>query len=225
MIPRIDAIPRGASQNGSHRRTPNGRSNSTILARDIMTRAVVAVQPEDSVRRIAVLLDEKNIGAVPVLDRFCSLIGIVSASDLIQRQELGAPPYGPSTVGEPGEPAPVAADYAKSHGMHAVDVMTKNVVTVSEDTPLADIARTLQTKDIGRVAVMRENKLVGMLTRSDIVHALAWRPEGSLGPVSSDDDMIRYNVIRTLTTIPGQSLVHHGHGVERRRRTWRHHRG
>jgi CBS domain-containing protein len=168
-------------------------TNATIVAKDIMTTDIVTVGPDTTVRRIAQLLSEKHISAVPVLDRG-SLLGIVSEGDLIERQELGTAP-GPA----------VHADDLRSHGMCAGDVMTRTVVTVCEDASLAEIAKTLLAEGIKRVIVMRGSKLVGLVSRSDIVRALAARPAGAAGPMSSDDDMIRYRVIETLVNMPGTS--------------------
>lgn len=180
----------------THRsRVNRAATNSAICAKDIMTTDVVTVQPDTTVRKIALLLDEKHISAVPVTDGG-SILGIVSEGDLMHRQELGT-----SREAEAGN-----ADHAKSHGMYARDIMTRDVIAVSKDASLAEIAKALEANRIRRVLVTREARLVGIVSRSDIVHALAARPGGALGPVSSDDDMIRYNVIDTLMRMPGTSI-------------------
>lgn len=166
-------------------------SNVAIRARDIMTRKIVAVQPGTTVRRIAELLSESHISAVPVTDGG-KLVGIVSEGDLMHRQELG-------TADE------TSARPAKSHGMHARDVMTPHVVTVGEDTVLADVVKTMQSSHIRRVLVTRGDEPIGIISRANIMRALADRPEGSAGPSSRDDDMLRYQVIETLLSIPGTS--------------------
>jgi CBS domain-containing protein len=134
-----------------------------------------------------------------------AVLGVVSEGDLIHRQELGTETERASSLGTSSQTEAGHADYAKSHGMHARDVMTREVISVSEDTSLAEVAKTLETKHIKRVLVVRGTKLVGLVTRADIVRALAARPAGSVGPVSSDDDLIRYQVIDTLMSMPGTS--------------------
>jgi len=170
-----------------------------VLATDFVEAPVIYVGPKKTVREIALLLTNKKISAVPVVDDG-EIVGIVSEGDLIQRHELGRE----TSVAGQGS-SKVNVDYAKSHGMHACDVMTRNVVTVSEDTSLVEIVETLLTKNIRRVLVTREAKLAGVISRSDIVRVLAARPEGAGEPMSNDDDIIRFKVIEVIMSISGAS--------------------
>lgn len=196
-------------------KTPvHARSNLAIRAKDVMTTNVTVVEAETTVHRIAQLLTDKHISAVFVADRG-SVIGIVSEGDLLHRRELGTEIERASSLTatyEVENKGSISYEIesestikAKSHGMHARDVMTRKVITVQEDTTLADIVRTLQDNHIRRVPVVRGAKLIGVVSRADIMRALAARPEGSDGPTSRDDDMIRYHVIETLLSIPGTS--------------------
>jgi CBS domain-containing protein len=164
-----------------------------------MTTDVVWVSPSKTVQEIALLMSEKHISAVPVIDDN-KLVGIVSEGDLIQREELGT---ATSLSGQKRRGA--NADYAKSHGMYASDVMTRRVITVSEDATLADIAEIMQTKRIKRVPVARDARLVGIVSRSNIVQTLATRARGGHEPMDSDDDIIRFKVIEKLMDMPGTS--------------------
>lgn len=171
-----------------------------IRAMDIMTTDVVWVSPSKTVQEIALLMSKKHISAVPVVDNNNKIVGIVSEGDLIRREELG------TATTLPGQkPRGANADYAKSHGMYASDVMTRNVIIVSDDTPLAEVAEIMQTKQIKRVPVTRDAKLVGIVSRSNIVQALARRPHSAHEPMDSDDDIIRFKVIDTLMGMPGTS--------------------
>lgn len=190
------------------------RSNLTIRAKDIMTTNITTVEPETTVHKIAQLLSDRHISAVVVIDRG-SVVGIVSEGDLLHRQELGTEFERMSSFRVSAEIENKSAisyeietessSRLKSHGMHARDVMTRKVVTVEEDTSLADVVRTLQGNHIRRVPVIRGAKLIGVVSRADIMRALAARPEGSRGPTSRDDDMIRYHIIETLLSMPGTS--------------------
>jgi CBS domain-containing protein len=164
-----------------------------------MTIDVVWVNPSERVHEIALLMSEKHISAVPVIDNG-RLVGIVSEGDLIQREELGT---ATSLSGRKRRGANAA--YAKAHGMIASDVMTRRAITVAEDAPLADIARIMQTKRIKRVPVMRDERLVGIVSRSNIVQTLAARARGH-EPLDSDDDVIRLKVIEKLMDMPGTSV-------------------
>lgn len=169
------------------------RSNVAIRAKDIMTRAkLVTITPQTSVHRVAQLLSENHVSSVLVLQNG-SLVGIVSEGDLLHRQELGTDMDDDS------------AGKVKSHAMRASDIMTRTLVTVAEETPLADVVRVLHAYHVRRVPVLRDKEVVGLVARADIMRALAARPEGSSGPSSRDDDMIRYQAIEMLLGMPGTS--------------------
>jgi CBS domain-containing protein len=170
-----------------------------ILAADFVVAPVICVEPVKTVREVALLLTTKKISAVPVVDDG-EILGIVSEGDLIQRHELG---IDTSVTGQ--KTSGMNFDYDKSHGMYASDVMTRNVVKVSENTSLAEIVEILLAKNIRRVLVTRRAKLVGIVSRSDIVRVLAARPEGAGEPMSGDDDIIRFKVVETLMSVSGTS--------------------
>ncbi|MGB9878201.1 MAG: CBS domain-containing protein [bacterium] len=114
-------------------------------AKDIMTKEVITVKPSTTRNELAKLLSERNISGVPVMDEEgCCVIGVVTEADLLKK--CG------ETVGE---------------------IMTKEVISVSEDTPIEEIAKILAEKGIKRVPVLKEGKLVGIVSRADIVRAFA----------------------------------------------------
>jgi CBS domain-containing protein len=168
-----------------------------ILARNIMSRPVVSVRPDTSVLDAARLLSENHFSAVPVVDRG-TIVGIVTEGDFIRREELGTDPEYCSL--ESTDP-----ECVKSHGRCARDVMTRDIITVTEDTTLAEIAGIMEVKKVRRVPVLRAGRLVGIVSRGDIVRALVARPEESHGPMTCDDDIVRFDVIDTLMGIPGAS--------------------
>jgi CBS domain-containing protein len=168
-----------------------------ILAKHIMTRDVTTVGLHTSVRDIARLLSEHRFGAVPVVeDR--KVVGIVTEGDLLRRRELGTAP-------EHCALDPNDDDCAKSQGGCAHDVMTSNVIAVSPEVSLVEIARTMESGHIKHVPVINDDRLVGIISRADIVRALVERPDESQGPLVCDDDVLRYRVIETLMGIRGAS--------------------
>jgi CBS domain-containing protein len=173
---------------------------SLIHAKDIMTSEIVWVGPTTAVRDIAQLLSKNHISAVPVIDDDHKIVGIVTEGDLIQREELGTATSLPSRKRRGAN-----VSYAKSHGMCASDVMTHDVVVASEVTSLAEIAHVMQSKRIKRLPVTRSGRIVGILSRSDVVQALANRPLGAGEPMEGDDDIIRFKVIDALMDMPGTS--------------------
>ena len=168
-------------------------------ARDIMTSKVITVTSGTLVSEIARLLFERRISALPVVDGE-RLVGIVSEADLLHRYEigtdcaLGGDPWWMRLFSADRSPA----EYVKSHARYARDIMTHDVATVAPDTPLAAIATLLEKRRIKRVPVLDEGHLVGIVSRSDLVHALvsAARAGAPAGPIT--DDAIRALVLAEL---------------------------
>ncbi|MCP4386009.1 MAG: CBS domain-containing protein [Hyphomicrobiales bacterium] len=177
-----------------------------MRAKNIMTTNVLTVGPNATVKETALLLAEKGISAVPVVDRD-EVVGIVTEGDLVHRQELGSGEYRRrrSWYHIVDEEEAAAAFRAKAHGMRAHDVMTRNVITISGQASMSEIADVLEGNNIKQLLVMSGPKLAGIITRADIVRALAARPEAAGTPLSSDDDEIRMKVIEVLEGIPGTS--------------------
>ena len=158
-----------------------------MQAKDVMTEGVITVGPDTPIREIASVLLERHISAVPVIDDTGSVIGVVSEGDLIHRPEIGTEARGRAWWLRLFEDnADLAASYSKSHGAKARDVMTRDVISVEESTPLADIAELLETRHIKRVPVTRDGKLAGIVSRANIVRALAASPEAPLGELAID---------------------------------------
>ena len=159
-------------------------------AADVMTSAVISVTPDTPVTEIAKILFGHHISGAPVVDTNGRLVGIVSEGDLMS--DVGA--VGSETtrrswwLGMFTDSASLAADYSRTHARTAGDIMSTELVTVREDTPLRDVARLLEKKRIKRVPVMRNDKLVGIVTRANLVQALASMPPAP--PASSDDKAI-----------------------------------
>jgi CBS domain-containing protein len=135
-----------------------------MRAMDIMTTEVLTVAPTTSVQEVAKLLSERGISGVPVVNSDNQVVGILSEGDLLHRAETGT-----ERVRERQRSwwleslaSDLARDYVKAHARTAQDVMTRDVVSVYETTPLADVATLLETKRIKRVPVLRAGKLVGI---------------------------------------------------------------
>jgi CBS-domain-containing membrane protein len=144
-----------------------------MKAQEIMTRDVITVRPETSVRDIAALMVEKHISGVPVLTDKGKIIGVVSQSDLLHRAEVGTERKRKWWFHILADPNVLAQDYAKAHGLKAHDVMSRYVVSVRNDAELRDVADILDNHRIKRVPVMQGDRLVGIITRGDLVRALS----------------------------------------------------
>jgi CBS domain-containing protein len=148
----------------------------TLSAADIMTRAVVKAGPTDTVGAIAKMLADHAISAVPVCDKDGFVLGIVSEGDLMR-------PFGQANalrrawwldlLAEGTDLAPAFLDYIRLDKRRAQDLMVSPVITVLDTATLPEVADTLAQRHIKRVPVMRGNKMVGILSRADIVGAIA----------------------------------------------------
>ncbi len=169
-----------------------------MQAKDVMTIDVVTVSPDTEVSDIAKLLLERHISALPVVDGDGGVVGIVSEGDLLHRRETDTEKHRNWWLGFLVGNEQRAAEYSKSHGTKASEIMSREVVTVNEDAQLGDIAELLEIRRIKRVPVLRDGKLVGIVSRANLLHGLAARRE-EVGPApSSDDRTIRETIIETV---------------------------
>jgi len=173
-----------------------------MRAMDVMTTGVITVDPDASVQAVAKLLSDRGISGVPVVDAADQLVGIVSEGDLLHRVETGTErvagrrrSWWLDTIASDQE---LARDYVKSHGRTAKDVMTREVISVTETTDLAEVATLLETKRIKRVPVLRDGKLVGIVSRANLVRALAVAKSDPATDAATDDRTIRAMLLAEL---------------------------
>src|SRR5437762_521678 len=162
-----------------------------MRAMDVMTSRVITVGENATVPEAAKLLAEHGISAVPVVDRENRVIGMVSEGDLLHRAETGTERRRSWWLDMVASTNRLAGEYVKSHSGEVRDVMTRDVISVTEETPVADIAILLETNRVKRVPVLCDGKLVGIVSRANLVRALAMtineRPSGA----GADDRAIR----------------------------------
>src|SRR6516162_5964590 len=144
-----------------------------MRAMDVMTTKVITVGENATVPEAAKLLAEQGISAVPVIDKDDRVVGMLSEGDLLHRAETGTERRRAWWLERLSATDELAGDYIKSHGGKVADVMTRDVVSVSEETPVADIAILLETNRIKRVPVFRDGRLIGIVSRANLVRALA----------------------------------------------------
>ena len=157
-----------------------------MKAQDIMTRDVATVRPETSVREIAALMVEKHISGVPVVSDDGEIVGMVSEADLLHRAEVGTERRHKWWFRIFADSDAAAREYAKAHGFSARDVMSRYVISVRDDADLRDVADILDSHRIKRVPVLRDGRLVGIISRRDLVRALS-QVQASIAPVKLDN--------------------------------------
>jgi CBS domain-containing protein len=172
-----------------------------MRAMDVMTTDVITVDPDTTVRAFATLLAERGISGAPVVDSSGRLVGIISEGDLLHRAEIGTAQrhrVRRRSWWLDHFASDLARDYVKSHGRTVNDIMTRDVVTVTEDTELAEVAALLETKRIKRVPVMRDGKVVGIISRANIVRALGATKGAPPREGEGDDRTIRARLLTEL---------------------------
>ncbi len=160
-------------------------------AGDVMTLEVATVGPDTPVQQIVKLLLSRGISGVPVVDDAGAMVGIVSEGDLLRRAEIGTEKRRGAWRAFFTGTATLAEDYVRSHGTVARDIMTREVISVTRTTKLAEIADLIEQKRIKRVPVLEDGRLVGIVSRSNLLRAFASQTPGCGTAVATDDAAIR----------------------------------
>jgi len=168
-----------------------------MKARDVMTLAVYTVKPTASVKDVARLFMQRRISAVPVVDDQGKIVGIVSEGDLLHRSEISTQRRHPWWLDLMVRDEVLdAEEYIKAHAKQVADIMTRNVITAEPDTPLQEIAEILEKYTIKRLPIVRDGRLVGIVSRANLVQAIA--TSGSNLDVPLSDTTIRQQLLTHL---------------------------
>ncbi len=168
-----------------------------MQAMKVMTRTVVTVPADATVWAAADILLGARVSAAPVVDADGRMLGIVSEADLLNRPELGTVPARSWLQRLLTDESVLARDYLRSHSHRVADVMTRKVVSVEERTGLKEIAALMQKHKIKRVPVVRDGKVVGIVSRANLLQGLLSRePQPSGTP--ADDETLRTRVVAAL---------------------------
>lgn len=168
--------------------------------RDVMVAPVITVKPSTTVKEVAGLFLEKKISAAPVVDSEETLVGIVSEGDLLHRVEAGTERHHSWWLQAFIGNDTLAAEYVKAHGLKVSDVMTHRVVTASPQTPLHEVATLMEKNAIKRVPVLENGQLVGIVSRANLIQAVATARK--LLDIPLSDTTIRENVLSHLKKQP-----------------------
>lgn len=175
-------------------------------AEDVMTTEVITATPDMDARGVANILVRNRIGAVPVFDAGGRIVGILSDGDLYRRAEIGTDRRhsGWLSLLFPDRAAE-AKDFIASHARKVKDLMTPVVVTATPKTPLRDVATLLEKHRIKRIPIVADGKLVGIVSRANLVQAFAMRPEEASSTAASDQ-VLRARALKRLREVPGARL-------------------
>jgi CBS domain-containing protein len=205
------ALPQGATRDAraAWRRpaAQEPRAMTAPTARDLMTPGVVTVPPETPVHAVARLLAERGISAVPVLDEAGAVLGVVTEADLIRRlagEEDRPRGWLARLFADPGAEAD---RYARTHGLTAADVMTQELVAVEPGATAAQVAHLMEDRGVRRVLVLETGRLRGVVSRADLLRALAEAPKAAEEGALSDD-RIRRAVLAAMRKEPWADTSH-----------------
>jgi CBS domain-containing protein len=164
-----------------------------MRAHHIMTRKVISVRPDTSAVEAANTMLQQHISGLPDLNEAGELVGIISEGDFIRRAEIGTGRKYPQWLSLLVRPGRAAADFVHEQGRKVGEIMTPDPLTVTEDTPLEDIVEVMEKNHVKRLPVVRGDQLVGIVTRANLLQAVANLARDVPDP-TADDDHIRDRV-------------------------------
>ena len=173
-----------------------------MKAADVMISNVITVGVDASIGEVAAILLNNHISAAPVVDENGELVGIVSEGDLIRRPEIGTSERHSWWLELISNEWASATECIKSHSRKVADVMTRDVITAKPDTPLGDIAAMLERNRIKRVPIVEEGKLAGLVSRANILQALASATKKLSSLATANDSELRKKVQSRLAAEP-----------------------
>lgn len=168
-----------------------------MRAYQIMTTDVITVSPHASIMDAANIMLRCHLSGLPVMDDNGELKGIVSESDFLRRGEIGTGRRRPGWLQFFAGPGRAAIDFVHERGRHVEDVMTADPITVDEQTSLDELVRIMEKKGVKRLPVMSGKLLVGIITRANILQAVASLAKEIPDP-SADDQHIRDRILRQI---------------------------
>jgi CBS domain-containing protein len=179
-----------------------------MKVRDVMTPRVISIETDAPIMRAVRLMMQNRISGLPVVGPKGDLIGIVTEGDFIRRGEIGTQRRRSRWLEFLIGPGRLADEYVHARGRKVAEVMTREPVTVTEDTPLDEVVRLMEQHRIRRLPVVREGKLVGIVTRANIMHALVSLAAGAKAPPAGDDAAIREQILAECSKQPWAPMPH-----------------
>jgi CBS domain-containing protein len=168
-----------------------------MRAHQIMTRSVISVTPDTTIVEAANVMLQCHVSGLPVVDETGKLVGVVSEGDFLRRSEIGTQRKRGRWLKFILGPGKSAGDFIHEHGRKVSDVMTTSPLSITEDAALAEIADIMEQNNIKRLPVVRGDQIVGIVSRSNLLQAVASLAREVPDP-TADDDHIRNRVIDAL---------------------------
>jgi CBS-domain-containing membrane protein len=176
-----------------------------MQVRDVMTRNLISIASDETVLKAAELMLQNRISGLPVVDATGSLVGVVTEGDFLRRGEIGTQRRRPKWLEFLVGPGRLAGDYVQASGRRVQDVMSTEPLTVSEDDSLETVVELMERHHVKRLPVLRDGKMVGIVSRANLMYALASLARdvtANTGSQSGDDAAIRERIQATLAKQP-----------------------
>ncbi len=170
-----------------------------MKAQDVMTSPVVSIAPDTPVLQAVRIMLQRHISGLPVIDKDGRLIGIVTEGDFLRRAETGTQRKRPRWLEYLVGPGRLADEYTRSHGRKVEEIMTAEPLTVTEDAPLDEVVKVMEKRRIKRLPVVRGTEVVGIVTRANLLHALAGVAREAK-PAAASDQVIRDRIVAELAS-------------------------
>jgi CBS domain-containing protein len=171
--------------------------NMMMQVRDVMTRNVISVRASQSVLEAAELMLENRVSGLPVVDAAGALVGVVTEGDFLRRGEIGTQRQRPRWLEFLLGPGRLAAEYVHTTGRTVEEVMTPDPVTVSEDDSLETVVELMEHRHVKRLPVLRNGRIVGIVSRANLMDALTENARYAHGP-AADDGTIRDRILAAI---------------------------
>ncbi|MCA6106290.1 CBS domain-containing protein [Bradyrhizobium cenepequi] len=168
-----------------------------MRAHEIMTRDVITISPHASIMDAANIMLRCHLSGLPVMGEDGTLKGIISEGDFLRRSEIGTGRRRSSWLQFFTGPGRAAIDFVHERGRRVEDVMTSDPITVDEQTPLDELVGIMEKKGVKRLPVMNGKMLVGIITRANILQAVASLAE-EIPDLTADDQHIRDSILRQI---------------------------
>jgi CBS domain-containing protein len=172
-----------------------------MIVADVMTRNVISISPDATVEEAVNLMLSRHISGLFVVDKAGDLAGVVTEGDLLRREELGTQRNRPWWLRLLASPSRQAADFTRANGRHVRDIMTEDVLSIGQDASLEDVVATMEKNRIKRLPVTADGRVVGVVSRADLLRALIGRVR-NVEPLATDDRTIRTDILNALEAQP-----------------------
>jgi CBS domain-containing protein len=168
-----------------------------VKAKDVMTSPVISIEPDATVSQAIAIMLRRRVSGLPVIDKEGRLVGMLTEGDLLRRVETGTQRQRPRLLELLVGAGKLAEEYTHSHGRKVDQIMSDHPLTISEETPLNEVVSLMEKQQIKRVPVVQGEHVVGIVSRANLIHALA-AAGTALKPIEQSDQAIRASLMAEL---------------------------